>query len=204
MPWEEVQKFLPQYLSAESSESLFQELNNFPANLDQRLYTTCLTDKNIIFQGDGLKLMPLINFPEKEIYESAVMVLSNTCDNSIENERYIAPNLIYAPIIKISKLVALLEESEIEKIKIDNLVFSIKKQRVTQLFYLPAGDGVEEESIVFFDKVNSSENYFEPTTINDLRFFSLSDYGFYLLLIKLSIHFTRIREKVERSRGIIL
>jgi hypothetical protein len=31
--------------------------------------------------------------------------------------------------------------------------------------------------------------------------FTLSNFGFYLYLLKLSIHFTRIQEKIDRSTG---
>lgn len=201
--WEEVKKYLPQYLTAESTEILFNELKQFPDNIDSRLYTTRLIDKCYIFQGDGLTCLPFIFFPDKKIYEGPAMILSNTCDNISRDNRYTPIQLIYTPIIKLSKFVNLLRENGIQQDKIDNHISTIKKQYVTQIFYLPAGGGIKEESLVFFDKINNCENVIEQEDIKGLRFFSFSDYGFYLLLLKISIHFTRIQEKVDRNEGII-
>ena len=39
----------------------------------------------------------------------------------------------------------------------------------------------------------------ERDKINYNRIFTLSDYGAYLFLLKLSIHFTRVQDKVERK-----
>jgi len=202
--WEEVKKYLPQYLSAESTKVLFEALNQFPENIDSRLYTNALLDENTIFQGDSIKNMPVVNLPDPSINEAPVMILSNTCDNDPSKERYITANLIYAPIIKLKKLVMLLKENGIEEPRIESLVVSIRKQYVTQVFYLPIGSGVEEESIVFLDKINSCDNILKGITLKEIRVFCFSDYGFYLLLFKLSVHFTRVQEKVDRNKGIII
>lgn len=201
--WEEVKKYLPQYLSAESTKILFNELNQFPDNIDSRLYTNQLKDKPYIFQGDGFACLPFIFFPDKEIFVRPAMILSNTCDNITKDNRYSPIHLFYAPIIKLSKFADLLRDNGVEQDKIDNYISTIKKQYVTQIFYLPAGGGLEEESLVFLDKINNSQNVIEPEHIADLRLFSFSDYGFYLLLLKISIHFTRIQEKVARNEGIV-
>lgn len=113
------------------------------------------------------------------------------------------PNLIYAPIVKLKKLVSLLEENGIENAIIEDILISITKQYITQIFYLPIGYGIEDESIVFLDRINNCNNFLEGKKINDIRLFCLSDYGFYLLLFKLSVHMTRIQEKIDRNKGII-
>jgi hypothetical protein len=201
--WNEVKKYLPQYLNAESGKVLFDALQQFPDNIDSRLYETQLSDKFYVFQGDGLTRLPFIFFPDRTIHEGPAMILSNTCDNISRDNRYSPIHLIYAPIIKLSKFVELLRENGIEQDKIDNHISTIKKQYVTQIFYLPAGGGISEESLVFFDKINNCENMIEQEHIRDLRIFSLSNYGFYLLLLKISVHFTRIQEKVDRNMGVI-
>ena len=51
-----------------------------------------------------------------------------------------------------------------------------------------------------FDKIYHVDNRFiNRDTLEDQRLFSLSDYGFYMLTFKLSVHFSRIQEKVNRS-----
>lgn len=69
----------------------------------------------------------------------------------------------------------------------------------TQIIFLPANSQMED-SIVFLDKIYHVDNRFiNRDTLEDQRLFSLSDYGFYMLIFKLSIHFSRIQEKVNRG-----
>lgn len=74
-----------------------------------------------------------------------------------------------------------------------------KQQKITQIIFLPANSQMED-SIVFLDKIYHVDNRFiNRDTLEDQRLFSLSDYGFYMLIFKLSIHFSRIQEKVNRG-----
>ena len=85
------------------------------------------------------------------------------------------------------------------KEQVEEHLSAVRKQKVSSILYLP-GISDLKESIVFFDRIMSIDNSFidrENLEIN--RLFSLSDYGFYLLLFKLSIHFSRIQEKVNRG-----
>ena len=67
------------------------------------------------------------------------------------------------------------------------------------VIFLPANSQMED-SIVFLDKIYHVDNRFiNRDTLEDQRLFSLSDYGFYMLIFKLSIHFSRIQEKVNRG-----
>ena len=77
----------------------------------------------------------------------------------------------------------------------------VKAQKVSSMFFLPESEGIHEDSIALLDRVNHcAPSVIEPEDIDRRRLFSLSDYGFYLFIFKLSIHFTRIREGVPRSR----
>jgi len=79
---------------------------------------------------------------------------------------------------------------------------AIKRQEITNAFYLPKKEHIIEESIVLLDNVNSCKvDYFTERGIKGIRLFTLSDYGFYLFIFKLSIHFTRVREDVERRQS---
>ncbi|NCB47606.1 hypothetical protein EOM81_11385 [bacterium] len=59
MNFDEIRIYLPKFLSAESERELFKGLKDFPENIDDRLYTTYLTDTKIIYQGDGLNNLSL-------------------------------------------------------------------------------------------------------------------------------------------------
>lgn len=203
--FEEIQKYLPQYLSATSQHSLFEELKRFPHNIDQRLYINYAIEAGTIYQGDGINGLMVINLPSYETRETPVMVLSNSCDINPLNERFFSPRIVYAPIFDLEKyrlmlIEELVETDQIELQTINNHIKTIEQQLVTNIIYLPKGSGLKNDSIVFLDRPN---NYpVEGIGVEDIkkkRLFVLSDYGFYLLLIKLSIHFTRVRENIDRS-----
>lgn len=123
--FEDIKKYLPQYLSDSDAKQLFSALKDFPNNIDERFYSNYSLDDNILYQGDCLKDIPA--------------------------------------------------------------------------FYLPKSKNLDE-AVAFFDYTNSFDiNYIDRESLKERRLVSLSNYGFYILLLKLSIHFTRVQEKVERN-----
>lgn len=202
--FEEVKKYLPHYLSATSQHDLFRELKQFPKNIDQRLYSSFSLKRALIYQGDGLDGLMVINLPQLDSNELPAMVLSNTCDINPENKRFFPSRLVYAPIFQLERYQAMLIEEFVETEeypleKIENHISNIKKQLNTQILFLPKGAGLQNDSIVFLDRVNNYPIDSLPVEeIPKRRLFSLSNYGFYLFLVKLSIHFNRIREDVDR------
>ncbi|MFA5597647.1 MAG: hypothetical protein WDA26_08785 [Pusillimonas sp.] len=201
MNFDEIRIYLPKFLSAESERELFKGLKDFPENIDDRLYTTYLTDTKIIYQGDGLNNLLVVNLPMSEIKPAPSIILSNTCDIDLQNERNFPSQIVYAPIFSLEKYKqTLLKKSKKSNKQIIDHINAIKKQEITQVFYLPKLEGKLEESIVFLDRVNNMpNNLIERDKITSNRIFTLSDYGAYLFLLKLSIHFTRVQDKVERK-----
>jgi hypothetical protein len=197
--FEDISIYLPKYLSEESTKSLFDTLKQFPENIDQRLYTRALKGSQIIYQGDGIKDVLFVDLPSQKCKKVNGFVLSNTCDIDPNNERYRTQNIIYTPIISINNYITLLRKNKIPDQKIDDHIEALKKQQITNIFYLPKTTILKEEFIIFFDRVNSCDmSYFCESNIDNIRLFSLSNYGLYIFLFKLSIHFTRIREGVDR------
>lgn len=202
---DDIKLYLPKYLSDEDTKKLLKNLEQFPNNIDSRFYAKTLSDKKVLFQGDGfLNGFPVINLPESKIINTVpVIVVSNTCDNDENNKRKIhRPSVSYCPIINFQKFEKMLfDKFPNEKDSIFSTLESVKKQMVTNVLFLPAYQyGLEYDGIVFFDKIMSSNA--EIISLNEIcekRLFSLSDYGFYVFLFKLSIHFTRIQENVSRS-----
>ena len=201
MNFEELKVYLPKFLSPESDNELFIEIKNFPDNLDSRLYTNYLLEEPFIYQGDGIKEMLVVNLPDEKIKPSPSIVLSNTCDIDINNDRFFPAQIVYAPIFNLDKYTnVLLNQSNKTREQIEQHIESIKSQNVTQIFYLPKLDGVLNESIVFLDRViNYPNKLIRRETLHQKRLFTLSNYGAYLFILKLSIHFTRIKDKVDRK-----
>ncbi len=197
---EELKKYLPKYLSEENYRNLLSELKSFPDNIDARMYTSFLNN-DILYQGDGIDNMPIIDLAKgsKDIKLVSALILSNTCDMDLSNIRMFPSSIMYAPIIKLSNYQSVLKQHCSDTDKVNNHILNLKQQKITQIMYLPA-TGKMEESLVFLDRVYSIDNkYINRSNLKDIRFFSFSDYGFYLLVFKLSVHFSRIQEKVNRG-----
>lgn len=193
--------YLPKFLSAESDRDLFKGLKDFPENMDDRLYTSYLKDSKLIYQGDGINDLLVVNLPQSDIKPVPGIIFSNTCDIDLENQRNFPSQVVYAPIFNLGKYqLSLINKSKKTKEQIIDHISAIKKQEITQIFYLPKLDGKLDDSIVFLDRVNNMPNkLLDRENIPDKRIFTLSDYGAYLFVLKLSIHFTRIQDKVERK-----
>ncbi len=195
---DDIKKYLPKYLSGASYTELLRELKAFPENIDTRFYEMIHEDGWL--QGDGLFPMPYMVVENNSVHKSRAMVLSNSCDISVDNKRMYESRAIVAPIFNLRKLEELLVESfPSQNDRVTNFISSIRRQEVSSIFYLPVGQGMEEESYVRFDTVNSCrishiESEYRPSTV-----FRLSNYGFYILLFKLSVHFARVQESVDRS-----
>jgi len=199
MNLDDLKIYLPKYLSEESEKQLFDSLKDFPSNIDQRLYTEYLENEPIIFQGDGLQNLLAVNLPSTETKVVSGMVISNTCDIDPENKRNFPSQIIYAPIIDFKKYSDSLR-SKLPNEKVEGHLEAIRKQYVTQIFYLPPISDKLKESLVFLDRLhNIGNDYYNRSELGSSRIFTLSDYGNYLFLFKLSLHFTRIQDKVERK-----
>lgn len=201
MNFDDFKIYLPKFLSAESDKELFEGLKSFPNNLDSRMYSNYLEDTPIIYQGDGIKDLLVINLPESEMRPTPSIILSNTCDIDLENQRLFSSQVVYAPIFNLEKYQnAILSKGNKSAKQIDSHIDSVRRQEITQIFYLPKLDGKIDESIVFLDRVlNLPNKYISRQNLTDSRLFTLSNYGAYIFILKLSIHFTRIKDKVDRK-----
>ncbi|MCB0737805.1 MAG: hypothetical protein KDC92_09855 [Bacteroidetes bacterium] len=195
----DIKLYLPKFLSAKAEEELLSCLKDFPENVNQRLYSDILLNEPTIFQGDVISEMIVVNLPSTQTKNVDALILSNTCDIDRNNERYFPSRIIYSPLIAISKYSELLRRKGITNEKITNHLNTIRKQRITQIFYLPEKQSKYEESIVFLDRLNNiGINSIDPSHLMQRRKSILSNYGAYLFVLKMSIHFSRIRDKVER------
>ena len=199
--FDEIKIYLPKFLSDDSDKKLFEGLKKFPDNIDSRLYTNYLEDAKIVYQGDGLRDMLVVNLPDRTINEAPSIVISNTCDIHLENTRNFSSQVVYAPIFNLEKYrTVLIKKSSKTDEQINAHIDAIRKQEITQIFYLPPLVGKIDESLVFLDRVyNYPNKLVDRENLKTRRLFTLSDYGAYLFVLKLSIHFTRIQDKVERS-----
>jgi hypothetical protein len=195
--FEDFRVYLPKYLSAEATTALFEELQQFPANIDSRLYTDRLKDEQTLFQGDGLVDVWISNLPDQRIDKTRVIVLSNSCDIAPEHKRLMGPRLIYCPIVSFPKYENMVRKSG--KISEQHLA-DIRRQVVSSMFYLPSNPALGGEAIALLDRMNNCDlQSLDLVELTQNRLFTLSNFGFYVFLFKISIHLTRIRENVQRN-----
>lgn len=194
--------YLPQYLSSLERDALRKELASFPTDgTKDTIYTSALDGVNYLLQGDGIDEMPYVNLPDLKIGKVQGILLSNTCDMSTENKRVNPCRIMFAPLIDFSKYSQMVY-ANYNKAKAESHLNDLKRQYITQALYLPKGAKLKNDSIVFFDRAISlplTEELVEQ--FSKKKIFTLSNFGFYLFLLKISIHFTRIQEKIDRATG---
>lgn len=193
--FEQIKLFLPKYLTPEQTRELFSELESFPNNHNFYLQNSDLKDQ--LLQGDGWHGFIAINFQTLERKEVSGIILSNSCDVDPDNERNLPVSVLFSPLIKLSRYEDMLSRAGQSDQQIDSVLTSIRAQKVTSVFYLPSAQFGPEEGIILLDDIHSHplQDFIskEPSCL-----FTLSQYAFYIFLIKLSIHFSRFQEDVAR------
>lgn len=191
---------LPKFLSTESLKDAIQAIRDFPDSLDQRFYTKRLLGEAAVFQGDGIRGMPYHDFRQGKTKMVTAMILSNTCDIDPANQRFVPPSITYAPIFPLSAYRTILSESgALRADQVEGKITGLQSQEVTNRLYLPAYEGLPP-SVVLLDRIMSCPNtYLDREALQEQRLFVLSDYGAFLLALKLSIHFCRFQDKVDRG-----
>ena len=190
----------PPYLFAEKKRELFSELLKFPENMS--FYSNREELREELLQGDGWKGFISISFQTGERKTVSGAILSNSCDIDPKNVRSLPGNILFAPLIELQKYTDVLHAIGKRDDQIKNTIMDMKRQHVTNVFYLPECPGFIPESLILLDDIHAQplqDFIAQPRK----SLFTLNMYGFYIFLIKLSIHFTRFQEGVIRSASAV-
>ena len=79
------------------------------------------------------------------------LILSNSCDVDASNDHMVAPRILFAPLIRLAALRELLIGQGQPKEKVGDYIRSIRKQHVTNVFFLPKGQYGPDESVAYLD-----------------------------------------------------
>lgn len=192
----EIELYLPKYLSPETKNDLFKNLDNLPKSFDMFIKDGSL-NKEELLQGDGI----IINMQNIKM---TIMIISNSCDIDPNNTRIFESYMLYAPIFSIDRYRESLIKDGISEDKVNNHIHDIKKQKITQIFYIPKSNStiLQEDCFIFFDRINniSLKKLYNKNECEYQRIFSLSQTAFYIFLIKISINFTRMMEGIDRGK----
>lgn len=189
----------PTYLTRFDKESLKNALKEFPDNMNYYLSGRV---SNYPLQGDGWRGFLIYDFESKsELTGRTGLVLSNTCDVNLDNVRDYDKSVIFVPLVPLDSFRELLLEKGIRQGKIDEQYNNFRAQRVTDVFYLPELPGYIPEAIALLDDVHSLPRRVFSDNVDE-HVFTLNDYGFYLFLLKLAVHFTRMHEGHSRAAAV--
>lgn len=203
--FESLNEHIPYYLTQGQKEGLIKALKAF---IDDKVTKSYYLNRYLteLLQGDAWTKLKIRNFDTGETGSILGIILSNSCDIASENIRDFPVNITFAPLIPLSKYAELLKRNKLHTMAIDQKIRAIKRQGITSMFFLPAGGGLyesgcalKEDHIALFDDI-----YTMPLTVFESekeksKVLTLSDFGFYLFIFKLSIHFCRFQENLQRS-----
>jgi hypothetical protein len=82
--------------------------------------------------------------------------------------------------------------------QIDDRFEAIREQRVSTMFYLPKGGELGEEHVALLDDLHTLPFQIFEANTERKKLFTLSMVGFYVFVFKLSFHFCRFHENIER------
>jgi hypothetical protein len=186
---DDIVKYLPEHIKPFSDQ-----LKQFPAGYEKWVYATSSPPE--AYQGD---VFPEVPFVVVDDDGDAVrgdllgMVVSNTCDVQPDRGLFVA----VAPVVDLEDYKA---QSELKGDDLENHIRALTDNKLSQLMFLPETQNFPR-SFVDFGKVCSvSLRYFHAAIAARGRTISLSQYGHYLLLIKLAYHLSR-PEASDAKRG---
>lgn len=193
MVTDRIEEHIPQYLSSGKQAELVDALRDFE---NRRYYMD--RESAEVLQGDGWSGLEIVNFDDGRRDTIKGIVLSNSCDLDVENRRDVPPRLIFAPLVPVKAYVNALERAKISADRIEAKLDAIRRQRVSSIFFLPRDGALDADHIALLDDVHNLPFPRFKSEGRRAKLFTLNQMGFYLFVLKLSIHFCRFQEGIER------
>lgn len=140
--FEFIKTYLPKYLTPKLQEKLFKDLReDFPNSTNPNKIYVKLNNTSVFYQGDVIIDVPFplwnleaLSFDTK-YYTAAI--LSNTCDINPEKPKIQDIRVALAAVFSLAQYVKLLKKREIKKRRISSFLDRLKKNEISNLFYLP-------------------------------------------------------------------
>lgn len=209
------EKALPSYLTDTVKGRLKEGLKQFKRTesgsreeWSPKVYTDFYLSrmKPHLLQGD---VIPSIRFPQWDssigLFEKDYvlgMCVSNPCDMETDTKnRNIDKQVLFAPMVELIEFLTDISQDEIEVNQLRSIEIAIKDQEFSNLFYFPPSPVDGKEYVAILDQIFwfPSEEFAAVTPeLLENRVLSLSMFGYYLFILKLSYHFCRLPETEER------
>ena len=194
---EAIRDQIPFYLTQPQKEALAAGLREFEQSSTINSFSISKYE-NETLQGDGWSKFQIFNFETGIRRNIKGMVISNSCDIDPANARDTPSNIIFVPLVPLSKLEQLWRESGLAVERLSQKLKDIRAQRVTDFFYVPQTGGLNEGHVAMLKDVHTMPLKALFDTSGREKLFTLSQVAFYLLLFKLSVHFCRMHENLPR------
>lgn len=201
------QNFLPPQLTEQQKGRLHKSLKQFSisrngdsiksSDIDYSDFYTCY-DFTEFVQGDILRAMRFPSWDGKLFSAKYVMaiIVSNSCDITIENSRKNTKDATLAPVFTLKSYEEVLKAKGFDNNAIEVQINKIKSQDYSNIFYLPQVDG--EEYIARLDRLFHypiGELQSLIKALKKVKVSSLKYFGHYLFLTKMSYHLCRLPEE---------
>jgi hypothetical protein len=150
-------------------------------------------------QGDFFETFPVIYLDpaEKPVSKrQTVMVINNTCDLPPGRSKFVS----VAPIFDLGRFLE--GQAKVRKAdSLENFEKDLRKNQISELLFIPTMKGFSNGALVRLDMICSVPMPFlEEAVARGARCASFSQSGFYVLLMKLTHHLTRMEsDEVARS-----
>lgn len=208
---DDLDKIFPAYLADGGKGRLKEALEQFaPEHRGKEInYDSFykVYDHPYFMQSDLLREIRMSHWNDSEgnyvkNYTDAI-IISNTCDISSDNEHKAnSKQCLFAPLLDFAAYTDNLQREGYEGEKLEQFIKTVKAQLVSNLFYLPSTRNEKKDFVVLLDRIfwfptNELNGYIEG--IQDNRIASLSHFGYYLFIMKLSYHLCRLPEQCDRE-----
>jgi hypothetical protein len=192
---ENIQQFIPYYLSAERQKGLVEELKKLPLNAN--IFANLIDPEPL--QGDGWSGLRLYQFETGRQAAIKGVILTNSCDMTAENNKILPSKIAFAPLLLLDMYRERLVNANISPSKIADHLADIRAQKINSILYLPASGNLAAEHMVLLSDIHSIP-VSEFKAVDRLqRIFSLNNTGFYLFVFKLAVHLCRMHEGIDRE-----
>jgi hypothetical protein len=202
---------LPNYLVEPEKSRLLNALKQFTpeergGNIDySNFYRN--HQSSFFLQSDLIKEIRFASWDEDtaeyiKSYTDAI-IISNTCDLSFENKRDLnVKECLFAPLLDFNLYLEDLRNGGYGEDKIKTFSKNVKAQLYSNIFYLPEYFKEKKEYIVLLDNIfwfptNELNSYLGE--IDENRITSLTHFGYYLFILKISYHLCRLPEQCYRE-----
>ena len=197
MATEEIlREWFPDYLSVEANEAFQKAFGRF--DLLRSIFSSSQIGNVQGAAFTGFVVLRKRGAGQCEEKEVSGIILSNSCDIDENNRRKYPVNVTFAPLLPLEALSTLWRSAGANEKQISSKLNMVKRQTVSHLFYLPSGPD-SEEAVADFSMlgVMRMDDFLNKLTRKHI--FTLNQVGYYFFLIKLSIHFLRLTDGVQRG-----